>query len=826
MNKSRLVWILPAIAAGLTGLVIAGYYLLLGDLPAPEKLSEHFNPPSIRIIDRNGRPLYEVIPSEGGRHAVVSLDAIPLTLRQATIATEDKAYYSHPGVDLAGVVRALWINLKGGGTLAGGSTITQQVARNYLLDAGERSQRSLQRKLRESYLAWRLTQHFSKDEILVVYLNQTYYGGMAYGVEAAAQTYFGRPASELDLAEAAVLAGLPQAPALYNPFTDLEAARERQKVVLGLMEEQGYISARDRAHAEREPLVLSSTPYPVEAAHFVMMVRSQLDDMFTPQQIYQYGGLVVRTSLDLDWQKQAEQAIARQIKALQQSPDGLGHNVHDGALVALDPKNGEILALVGSPDYFDNRIAGAINMAISPRQPGSSLKPIVYAAALDPDQPQPWTAASMLLDVRKSFVTHDGQAYTPENYDRKEHGPVLVRQALASSLNIPAVLTLDHVGLKALFDLSGRLGITTFDDPERYDLSLALGGGEVSLLELTSAYGAFANGGYRVKPQAILEITDARGTLVYQPEPMPRESIFDERLAWLISDILSDNEARSLGFGLNSTLRLDRPAAVKTGTTTNFHDNWTIGYTPGLVVGVWVGNSDYQSMREVNGLTGAAPIWHGFMRAVLTGSPIQEFRRPPGLVNVEVCALSGLLPTEACPYRRSEWFIEGTQPGTKDTFYHRVLVDAATGKLLDSTTPSERRLSQVMLDLPPQAQPWARAEGLLLLSDLQPTTGGKPGDASSPIVLPLQLLSPPDGSIYLLAAGLSPGAQRIQLEAVGESGLRYVTIWVDGIELARFTAAPYKTWWTLTLGSHRAWVTALRSDGKRITSPVVSFQVQ
>jgi 1A family penicillin-binding protein len=841
MKIRKLVWISAAIVCGGIGLALAAFFLLMHDLPSPDQLGERFNSPSVRIADRNGRLLYEVLADssfqDSGRHVVVALSSIPLPLRQATIATEDQNFYSHPGVDLAGIARAARIDLRSGRLQAGGSTITQQVARNLLMDAGERADnaatRRLQRKLREMVLAWQLTRRYSKDQILEVYLNQTYYGGMAYGVEAAAQTFFGKPVSELDLAEAALLAGLPQAPALYNPFTDPDAAKSRQQVVLGLMQAQGEISGEQRALAAREPLVYASTPYPVEAPHFVMMVRSELDALFTPEQIYQHGGLVVRTTLDLDWQKQAEQAVQRQIEALQRSPDGLGHNVNDAALVALDPWKGDILALVGSPDYFDSQIAGAINMAISPRQPGSSIKPLVYAAALDPTQTDPWTAATMLLDVRTSFVTNEGEAYTPVNYDSQEHGPVLVRQALASSLNIPAVITLDHIGMQDLFDLAGRLGITTFDDPQSYDLSLALGGGEVSLLELTSAYGAFANGGFRVQPQAILDVRDAQGDLLYQPAEAARERVLDRRVAWLISDILSDNEARSLGFGPNSALRLDRPAAVKTGTTSNFHDNWTIGYTPDLVVGVWTGNSNYEPMQEVNGLTGAAPIWHQFMRSVLTGRAEEPFQRPPGLAQVEICALSGLLPSEDCAYRRSEWFIEGTAPRNRDTVYQRVVVDSATGALASSETPSERQVSRVVLDLPPRLQPWARAQGLVLLSDLQLAAGNRavfePGGSPPSLQLaeqPLYLLRPPDGGVYLLASGLDAQMQQLHLEAVGEPGLQDVTLWVDGVAVARFTVAPFEAWWPLSIGAHRAWATAVRANGEQISTSVVTFQVR
>ena len=810
----------------------AAYSWLFRDLPSLEALPQRLQSPSVRIVDRDGRLLYEVLAEQGGRHAVLPLAEIPLALRQATIATEDHSFYANPGVDWQGVMRSLWINLQGGETLAGGSTITQQVARNLLMEQGERAQRSLRRKLREMALAWQLTRALDKDEILALYLNQSYYGGMAYGVEAAAHTFFGKPVAQLDLAECALLAGLPQAPAAYNPFTDPQAAKERQSIVLGLMEQDGVISAEQRLLAEREPLVFAETPYPIEAPHFVMMVRSQLDELFTPEEIYQHGGLVVRTTLDLNWQLHAGQAVAHQLEALQHSQDGLGHNVNSAALVALDPHTGDVLALVGSPDYFDNEIAGAINMALAPRQPGSALKPLVYAAALDPRQTAPWTAATMLMDVHTSFLTKEGQAYVPDNYDMRQHGPVLVREALASSLNIPAVLTLDHIGLPRLFELAGKMGITTLHDPQQYDLSLALGGGEVRLYDLTATYAVFANGGYRVAPRAILEVSDFQGRLLYQAPPVQQERLLDERVAWLVSDILSDNDARRRGFGANSILRLDRPAAVKTGTTSNFHDNWTVGYTPDLVVGVWSGNTDYEPMRGVNGLSGAAPVWHEFMRTVLTGQPPKEFTRPDGLLHVEVCALSGLLPTPACSYRRWEWFIPGTQPTAYDTFYQQVQIDAASGRLAEASAPPGQRSSQVVLALPPQLQPWARSQGLTLLADLQPAAALS--GAATPVLSPdvsslapaVQVVSPAPSSIFLLSSGFSAGSQRILLEAIAPAGALEVSLWLDGQLLASFAAAPYQFWWPLAPGEHQLWAEARLGDGQTVQSAVVKFVVK
>jgi len=799
------------------------YFWILKDLPNPAQFTENVQPPSVRIVDRQGRLLYEVLPKEGGRHTSLPLQDIPLTLQQAVIATEDRYFYQNPGVDWRGMLRALWINLRGGEALAGGSTITQQVARNLLLTPAERAERSIRRKLRESLLAWQLARRYPKDEVLALYLNQTYFGNLAYGVEAAAQTYFGKPVSQLDLAECALLAGLPQAPAAYDPFTHPAAAKERQKTVLELMEKSGFITAEQRQQAEQEPLIFASQSYPMEAPHFVLWVRAQMDALIPPQQLRKAGGWTVQTTLDLDLQRIAEKAVRDQLKRLrEQTLDPFGHNVNNAALVALDPHSGGILAMVGSPDYNDAEHAGALNMALALRQPGSALKPLIYAAAFDPQRPNPWTPATMILDVTTHFTTHEGKSYTPVNYDGLEHGPVLVREALASSLNIPAVIALDHLGIAELYAFASRLGITTLGDPRQADLSVALGGGEVTLLELTAAYGAFASGGYRVQPFAIQSITDAQGSEVYRHTPPAPQRVLDERVAWLISDILSDDHARTLGFGRNSVLKLDRPAAVKTGTTTNFHDNWAIGYTPSLVLGVWAGNASHEAMHNISGLTGAAPIWAQAMRAMLAGTPEEPFQRPPGLTRVEVCALSGLLPTPACPNRKLEWFIEGTQPTQKDTFYRLVELDTASGKLANASTPTDRRRQVLALDLPPQAQPWARQRKLLLWDDLT-ASAETAAEQAAPA---LQILFPPPNGVFYLSNSLPAETQRIRLQAAGSAGLRQVVFWVNGIQAGQVNSAPFECWWRLEKGQHQVWVVGVWTNGQTLTSERVTFEVR
>ena len=801
----------------LTTLILLLSLWLFADLPDVATLPDRLNAPSVRIEDRHGTLLYESLSAEGGRHAVLSLENVSPSLRDATIATEDRNFYQHPGVDLWGIARAFWINLRGGEVLAGGSTITQQVARTLLFSVEERFENTIRRKLRESVLAWQLTRRYSKDEILALYLNQSYYGGLSYGVEAAAQTYFGKPAAELDLAESALLAGLPQAPSLYNPFLNPETAQERQKVVLGLMEKAGFITAQERELAEGEPLTFSTAPYPMEAPHFVLWVRAQLDSLLTPEELA--SSIIVRTTLDLNWQHHAERAINQHLETIQKDMSGLGHNVHNAALAAIDTHTGAIRAMVGSPDYFAEDISGAVNMTLAPRQPGSALKPLIYAAAFDPAQAAPWTPATMILDVPRNFALHDGKSYAPKNYDNRFHGPVLIREALASSFNIPAVATLEHVGLQNFYALSANLGILTRVTPEESDLSVALGGGEVSLLELTAAYGAFSNGGYRLAPYSISLIFDEAGDILYEAPSLGQVRVLDERVAWLVSDILSDNSARTPGFGPHSALLLDRPAAVKTGTTSNFHDNWTVGYTPELVVGVWVGNANHEPMINVDGLSGAAPIWHQFIRTVLSGVPETEFKLPAGMVRVRVCTLSGLLPTDACPYQRLEWFIEGTQPNTHDTLYREVVLDVRTGLLADEGTPLEFRRAQVVLDLPVEARGWARGEGIILFSDLQPPIAGNTEH-------PLFLASPGPNTVYYLSSDVPQETQRIHIEAISQVDAAEITLWVDGEIIATLSAAPYETWWPAQTGEHQAWAEALTLEGEKISSERIHFTVK
>ncbi len=800
-----------------TALLAAGvlFWRLTRGLPDPaQALTAAPAVPSIRITDRTGRLLYEALPNDA-RYTPLPADRIPACMKSATLAVEDPTFYTNTGLDFRGMVRALWQNVRARGVVSGGSTITQQVARNLLLSPQERGERTLQRKLREAVLAWQLTRDLTKDQILALYLNTTYYGGFAYGIEAAAQTFFGKPAAQLTLPECALLAGLPQAPAAYDPFTHPEAARDRQRVVLDLMVRHGFLTPEARERALAVPLAYNTTPYPMRAPHFVWMVLQEIHTLQAQGALPANAPLEIRTTLDLDVQTLAEKAMQQHLAYLQRVSD---HNVNDAAVVVLDAHTGELLALVGSSDYTNRAIHGAVNMATAPRPTGSAFKPIIYAAALQPNQPHPWTEATVLWDVGQTFTTADGTPYRPQNYDRRVHGPVTLRQALASSLNIPAVATLQHVGVAEAMTYARRLGITSLEAPDRYDLSLALGGGEVSLLELTDAYTAFADHGLY---HPVIWLYEARNAVtaetLYRPAHPAPTPVWDARVAWLISDILSDDAARSIGFPRHTSLEVGFPAAVKTGTSSGFHDNWTIGYTPDWVVGVWVGNADYKAMRQIDGLTGAAPIWHRIVRSLAAATAPAGFPRPDGMVQETVCTVSGLLPTPACPQTHVAWFIAGTQPTRADDVCQTVVIDAATGAPANAATPPSRRQTITAFALPPVAWYWARTHGWPLVQDFAATT---PNDA----VVFLQ--SPADGSVYHLQPNLSAEAQEILVVAETERTSARLRLWADDTLLAECSAPRCTAWWPLRAGEHRFWADVVSENAPAVLSPVTTIFVE
>ncbi|MBE7550990.1 MAG: penicillin-binding protein 1C [Anaerolineales bacterium] len=648
---------------------MVGYVWIASQLPSAEELlARRIQFATSQILDRDGNLLWEIIDPSGGRRTIVTLDQISPDLINATVATEDRFFFSNVGVDPIAVVRAVYYNLTEGEIVSGGSTITQQLARNVLLTPEERTEQSFSRKIKEAVLAVEINRQYSKQQILEIYLNQIYYGNLAYGIEAASETYFGKKAKDLTLAEASMLAGLPQSPALHDPYTNPEGAKARQADVLRLMVEAQAISQTQADEAAQIELPFQPVGFSMQAPHFVTYVRQELEKIVPPDYIYQ-AGLRVQTTLNPRLQAIAEEEVRNQVDAL------TGRNVSNGALVAMDVSTGQILAMVGSKDFRNEVIDGQVNMATSPRQPGSAIKPLTYLAAFERLN---WTPSTLLMDTPVEYPDGAGGVYQPKNYDDKFHGPVLLRYALANSFNIPPVKTLQLIGVDALKEMGARLGITTLTRND-YGLALTLGAGEVPLVELTGAYQIMANGGVQVPPTAILSITDSFGRVIEPARPQSRPVLRPEH-AYLITSILADNEARSLTFGPNSALNLSRPAAAKTGTTNDYKDNWTMGFTPDIVTGVWVGNADNTPMINVSGLAGAGPIWHNFMERAHEGLPVRDFTRPPTIVELEICADSGTIPSPVCPQRKKEIFFKDQPPLGPDQDIHQLIaIDRNTG---------------------------------------------------------------------------------------------------------------------------------------------------
>ncbi len=679
-----------------SALAASAYAYVARDLPSPEELRIRANTfESTRIYDRNGVLLYEIFDPSGGRRTVVPLERIPLHLQQATIATEDPTFYDNPGFSPRNILRAFWQNLREGTIVSGASTITQQVVKNAFLSP----EVTWSRKINEAILATEVTRRYSKDEILEIYLNQSYYGNMAYGIGTAAEVYFNKPVEQLTLAEATMLAGIPQGPAIYDPYTNLAGAKIRQGIVLDLMVKRGYLTRAEAQIVQLEELRFAPRQLEMKAPHFVVYVREQLEAEYGTDVIYR-GGLRVYTTLDMTLQEAAERILQQQVSELADL------HATNAALVALNPQNGHILAMVGSADFYNDDIDGQVNVALRPRQPGSSIKPITYAAAFE----RGWTAATFIMDITTEFPDGANPPYVPHNHDNQEHGPVLVRGALARSLNIPAVKTLQFVTLPGMLEMANRLGIASLNRPD-YGLSLTLGGGDVTLLEMSAAYGTFANGGRRLHPAGILRIEDNSGRIIRQAPDEAGQQVLDEGHTYLITSILADKEARLPTFGPNNVLELSRPAAAKTGTTDDYRDAWTIGYTPDLVAGVWVGNADNTPMERVYGSRGAGPIWHAFMEEALRDRPVRDFDMPSGMEVVEVCPISGKLRTEKCPPAQKEIFLSGTAPNEPCDIHVDVQICSVSGQRVSEFCPQNVVRTQFFEVYPPEFRSWAEANG-------------------------------------------------------------------------------------------------------------------
>lgn len=682
-----------AILALLAVLAAIGVYAYYAPrLPVPGDLYERASTfRSLKIYDRDGALLWETFSPDAGRRTVVHYEDLPEHLVQAAVATEDGTFFSNQGVSILAIVRAAVQDVAAGEIVSGASTITQQLVKKLYLS----TEQTFSRKIKEAILSIEITRRYSKPEILALYLNEVYLGNHAYGIGSAAEVYFGKHVSSLTLAESAMLIGLIQSPAGYDPYSNPTAATGRRGVVLDLMVADGYITRAEAAEAKAAPLELRPRGFELRAPHMVMYVLGELERMYSTEELYNRG-LLVYTTLDLDLQRQAEATITERMPTLE------GRGATNAALIAIDPRTGDVLAMVGSADYDDDAIAGNVNVARSPRQPGSTIKPFLYLAAME----NGWTPATMVMDVYQEFPP----SYQPVNHDDKEWGPISVRIALACSRNVPAVSTLQQIGLPALLDVTSRVGIASYQEAD-YGLSMALGAYETTLLEITSAYGVLANEGRRVEPRVILRIETQEGETLQPAVDAVPSQVVDPRLAYLITDILADEEARARTFGWNSNLNLPFPSAAKTGTTNDYRDGWIVGYTPELVTGVWVGNHDGHPMDQLSGAQGAGSIWRPFMEGALASSSHPLFQQPEGVVSASVCPISGMLPGPDCPAPVTELFAADHAPQRECSVHIRASICTLSGQLAGEHCPAATIEERAYTDLGLAWDDWLRQHG-------------------------------------------------------------------------------------------------------------------
>jgi len=670
------VLFLVAVVAGVTGF-FALFAWFSRDLPQPGQVVRR-DGFSTQFYDRDGDVLYDFYSEE--RRDPVTIDEIPEVLKQATIAVEDKDFYRHRGFDMLTIIRIPY-NYIVRQRVVGGSTLTQQLVKNVLLT----NERTVTRKFKEFVLALQIERTFTKDQILEMYLNEAPYGGTAWGVGAAATYYFDKDISELNLTESVILAGLPQRPSAYSPFagrTDSDGTplwKVRSLGVLRRMQEDGFITPEqyNQVIDDFEALEFTQARTDIKAPHFVFYVRDQLGELFG-EEVVERGGLKVTTSLDMELQEEAQTIVSEEIEKVEEL------NITNGSAMVMDPESGEILAMVGSRDYFNTDIGGQFNVAVDGfRQPGSSLKPITYLTMLE----KGYTPATMIVDAPTQFAANDSDdPYEPKNYDGQFRGPVNLRNSLGSSLNIPAVKALAMVGVQTFLEQAYSMGLTSLEPtPEnmrRFGLAVTLGGAEVTLKDSVVAFSSFANGGYRVEPVAILKVEDLDGKVLFEHRPVQGSSVMSPESAFMINHMLSDNNARLMAFGANSLLNTGRPIAVKTGTTNDQRDNWTIGWSQEIMVGTWVGNNDNSPMTRVaSGITGASPIWRRIMLSALEkGYGAPEWEMPEGIEQVELDAISGYPAHDEFP-ARTEYVSRGTMPTLPDPIHSKVKLCRGEDKL-------------------------------------------------------------------------------------------------------------------------------------------------
>jgi len=673
------------------------FYSLSSELPDPSKLQERQIAQSTKIYDRNEKLLYEVHGDI--QRTLVSIDDMPKHLKDAMITTEDRDFYQHIGFNPRRFLGAVLNNLLNRDIYGeGASTITQQLVKNTMLT----SEKTYTRKIKELILSIEIEQRLSKEEILQIYLNEIPFGSTAYGVQAASEIYFDKNVQDLTIAEGAVLAAIIQAPSYYSPYGNhTDELSQRHHWILGQMHELGYIDQQQLDEALSEQIQFKRRQENIQAPHFVFYVLEQLEQKYTQKEIEE-SGLTIITTLDLDKQNKAQEILTRHADA-----NAINFNANNAALVSIDPKTGQILVMVGSRNYWDTDNDGNVNVATAKRQPGSSFKPFVYAIGFM----DKWFPGSTLYDLKTDF----GGGYAPDNYDKATRGPVTIRTALQNSLNIPAVKMLALVSLEKTIKIANDMGIESLNDPDRYGLSLVLGGGEVKLLELTNAYATLANKGKYNPVSSILKITDANNNILEEwteeQKNQNQKEIFPEPVAYLITNVLSDNVARTPTFGSTSPLQLgDRPVAAKTGTTDEFRDGWTLGYTPSVVTGVWTGNNDNTSMYGETGVYIAAPIWNEYMHYLLDNTPIEQFDKPDGIVSISVDKYSNQKPVTGSPTNTdlgASWH-QPTEYSSDVTIYR---VCKSNGLLADDSIPAnltEEKVYRVIHSEMPDDPNWEK----------------------------------------------------------------------------------------------------------------------
>lgn len=791
---------------GVSVLVVLVFLWYSRGLPDPGKVQRKSGF-STEILDRTGKTvLYDVITDQDRRFTPLS--EVPQALRDATISVEDKDFYKHKGFDPLGYLRIVK-NVIVNHRLIGGSTITQQLVKTVLLT----NERKISRKIREFVLAVRIEKTYSKDEILQMYLNEVPYGGGTAGVAAAAAQYFGKEVKDLNLTECVILAGLPQSPSRYSPYIGEPLAYvPRAKHVAERMREDNKLTKEQETQvvSELDKVVFKGLGAKIKAAHFVMYVKQILEDKYGTN-VLDVGGLKVTTSLDWGLQEKAEKTVKEEIDKVSSSL-----NISNGASIMLDTNTGEILSMVGSKDYFDKSIDGEVNVTTRQRQPGSSIKPLVYATAFA----KGYSPASVLADIVTEFPGKDENTpYIPKNYDGKEHGLLHLREALASSINIPAVKLVALIGVDEVLAQGYKMGFTTLEPTKetlaRVGLSMALGGAETKLIDMVSAYSAFPNGGLKVEPVAILKIEDSTGKVIYENKELKKESVLDPKVGFLINSVLSDNNARLLTFGPNSYLNLgSRAVAVKTGTTNDLRDNWTVGWSRDTIVGVWVGNNNNDKMRNVaSGVSGAAPIWRREIVDALGVRPDKPFTVPDGVSQVEVDKVSGY-PTHDGFASYKEWFINGSLPVGADPVHTKLKICRSDpSKMADPVAVSQGNYDEkeyvVMKEKDPLTAKdlWQKGINAWIVKQTDNIYKPPTETCGSSTSMDVQIVSPNNQS------RVDGDTVTIRANIISTKPIVEVKFYVDGTLEQTFTEEPYMKQLKLTTGQHSVRITAKNNEG-------------